>query len=244
MNSDSNGVGGSRGWRFDAEYSGGTTLASTDEIYFSQMINTPRSALYSVHITFLYNVTATTDLQNQTYVFVRFGDHETRLYAHESGRTTNAWLVGEVVIPWSAYENITTPESLPIDIGIGTDLSGSQTSGYDSYTYIDEIYMNFEVSPFPEQVDLKANNTAIGGMTSSSVSPYVPDGANRDCTDDPSTGVDLNGYSDDGALSVGVDASDDTWESGFQFPLSIPQGGYNHVCIHRGRGCIPYFELC
>ncbi|MHA1588025.1 MAG: hypothetical protein ACTSV9_04515, partial [Candidatus Thorarchaeota archaeon] len=224
VNSDSNGVGGSRGWRFDAEYSGGTTLASTDEIYFSQMINIPQRALYSVHVTFLYYVTAATDLQNQTYVFVRFGDYETKLYVHESGRTTDAWLVGDVVIPWSAYEYVMTPESLPFDIGIGTDLSGSQASGYNSYTYIDEIYMDFEVSPFPEQVNLKANNTAIGGMTSGSVSPYVPNDANRDCVDDPSAGVDLDGYSDNGALSVGVSASYDTWETGFQFSLSIPQG--------------------
>jgi hypothetical protein len=225
MNSDSSGVGGSRGWRFDAEYNAGTTLASTDEIYFSQMINIPRRALYSVHITFLYNVRADTDLQNQTYVFVRFGDYETKLYVHEPGRATNAWLVGDVVIPWSAYENLTTPESLPFDIGIGTDLSGSQASGYGSYTYIDEICIDFEVSPFPEQVNLKANNTAIGGMTSGSVSPYVPDGANRDCTDDPTNGVNLTGYYDDGRLSIGVgSASYDSWESGFQFSLSIPQG--------------------
>ncbi|MHA1484698.1 MAG: hypothetical protein ACTSPR_05215, partial [Candidatus Thorarchaeota archaeon] len=225
MNDDSNGVGGSKGWRFDAEYSAGTTLASTDEIYFSQMINIPRRALYSVHITFLYNVTANTNLQNQTYVFVRFGDYETKLYVHESGRTRNAWLVGDVVIPWSAYENITTPESLPFDIGIGTDLSGSQASGYNSYTYIDEVYIDFEVSPFSEQVNLKANNTAVGGMTSGSVSPYVPDGANRDCTNDPSAGIDLTGFFNDGRLSVAATGSGyDSWEAGFQFPLSIPQG--------------------
>ncbi|MGY5862362.1 MAG: hypothetical protein RTU09_08320, partial [Candidatus Thorarchaeota archaeon] len=226
MNSySSNGVGGSRGWRFDAQYSASDTLASTDEIYFSQMINIPRRALYSVHITFLYNVTINTDLQNQTYVFVRLGDYETKLYVHESGRTRNAWLVGDVVIPWSAYENVTTPESLPFDIGIGTDLSGIQASGYDSFTYIDDVYLDFEVSPFPEQVNLKANNTAIGGMTPGSVSPYVPVSVNRDCTDNPTTGIDLNGIFNDGRLAIAATGTGyASWESGFQFPLSIPQG--------------------
>jgi hypothetical protein len=45
MNSDSNGVGGSRGWRFDAEYAAGVTLASTDEIYFTRSCTMSMSIL-------------------------------------------------------------------------------------------------------------------------------------------------------------------------------------------------------
>jgi hypothetical protein len=99
--------------------------------------------------------------------------------------------------------------------------------------YIDEVELRLLVRPFPEEINLLANGAKVTGSTQGSVSPYVPDGSNRDCysaidSNGGSGGVDLNGYDDFGWLDVGIDGVD--WPSAFayqvglQFPLNVPQG--------------------
>ena len=102
--------------------------------------------------------------------------------------------------------------------------------------YIDEIDLRLLVRPYPEQIDLLANGARVTGSTQGSVSPYVPDGSNRDCysainSNGGSGGVDLNGDTDNGWLDVGADvpaypdwSTAYDYQVGLQFPLHVPQG--------------------
>jgi len=225
---DGYGGSGSMGWLFEAAWASANVLTANDEVYLSQQVEVAHRDLFSAKVTFMYNVYSSSSMLNQTHLFVRIGSSVTKLYVFESTDVQSTWLQASVDIPVSAFLTTTVPCQLLLDVGLATDLSGSQANARTSQVFIDEIQFLLQVRPFPEQIALKANGTALAGSTSGSVSPYVPDGANRDCYDDVSTGVDLDGYSNNGILDVGH--WDTTWnvastfQVGFQFQLSIPKG--------------------
>jgi len=226
---DGYGGSGSMGWLFEAVWSSGNVLTANDEVYLSQQVEVARRDIFSARVTFMYNVYSSSSMQNQTHLFVRIGSSVTKLYVLEGTDAQSTWLRASVDIPVSAFLTTTVPCQLLLDVGLATDLSGSQASGRTSQVFIDEIEFLLQVRPFPEQIALKANGTSLTGSTSGSVSPYVPDDASRDCYDDISTGVDLDGYSNNGVLDVGHwDSSTwnvaSTYQVGLQFPLSLPKG--------------------
>jgi hypothetical protein len=118
------------------------------------------------------------------------------------------------------------PGALDVDIGIGTDYSGMPSTAVDHQLYIDEVDVVLQARPLPEQIGLSANQTIITSSVAGSVSPYVPDGASRDCFSRSDSGISTSS-----ALEVGVWSSSGTsWDDvvkyqiGIQFPLDIPQG--------------------
>lgn len=222
------GRSGTMGWRFDAEWSGGTSLSSSDSIYISQMISAPYRELSSVEVQFYYYVSSSSNLNDQVYLFLRFGGYEYQLGVFASGSPTDSWQLSTISIPSSIINSIDLPDSILIEVGIGTDLSGSQSNSRDAYVYVDDFTVDLEVRPFPEQVDLTVNGTYVVGSELYSASPFLPDGENRDGYDPDSSGFDLDGYNNDAVLSVGTWGSSwsDTnpYQIGLQFPLDIPVG--------------------
>ena len=227
LDSDPNGDG-SRGVYLNAEFSSSYDAVSTDEIYLSQLVSMPYRELYSAQISFRYRVSSSSNLDNMLHLFVRFGDYTTKFHVFESGDTTDTWLTASVTIPASSMSDVST-HALLFDIGLATDATGTQSSSTYVYAYIDEIQLDMVIRPFPEQINLNANRTLVWGYTSGSIYPYVPDGANRDCYDTPSAGIDLDGFGNDGGLGVGIyDGSGyyiaSMFQAGLQFPLDIPDG--------------------
>ncbi len=217
------------GWEFEAIWSSANVLTANDKIYLSQQVEVPRRAIYSATVNFMYNVISGSSLLNQTYVFARIGSTMVKMFVFEASDAVDTWLQGSANIPASAFLTTSVPCQVTLDVGLATDLSGAQANARTSEVLLDDIEFLLQVRPFPEQITLKANGTTVTGSSSGSVSPYVPDSASRDCYDDTSTGVDLNGYADDGILDVGIwDSSAfnvaSTYQVGLQFPLSIPKG--------------------
>jgi hypothetical protein len=240
LNTGGLGYDGSTGWMFDATWGGSDMLYAGDRVYLSQQVACPYREIYSAEIRFLYKVSGSgsyiSDMENQTYVFAKIGNYEVKFAVFEPGDTTDTWLEVVSVVPPSVYEGVLMPESILLDIGLGTDLNGQQGTSQSAYVWIDEIELKLQVRPFPEDIDLQANGALVTGSTKGSVFPYVPDGNNRDCYSSPysnggSGGVDLNGYSDNGALEVGADVpsypdwSDaNAYQVGLQFSLHVSQG--------------------
>ncbi|MHA2384947.1 MAG: LamG-like jellyroll fold domain-containing protein [Candidatus Thorarchaeota archaeon] len=243
LNSQSGGYDGSTGFRFEAQWGGSDVLYSGDAVYISQQVDIPYREVYSAEVRFLYYTMGTgrvSIMENQTYVFARLADYTFKFHNFEPSDAVDTWLEGVATIPSEAFENLPPGEASVLDIGLGTDLSGAQGVAQASFVIIDEIELRLQVRPYPEQIDLQANGARVTGSTSGSVSPYVPDGSNRDCYSDiysngvpPGTmgpgGIDLNGYDDDGRLDVGVDSLSDwsgafKFQVGLQFPLNVPQG--------------------
>ncbi|MCK4565731.1 MAG: DUF2341 domain-containing protein, partial [Candidatus Thorarchaeota archaeon] len=120
------------------------------------------------------------------------------------------------------------------DIGVAIDESGLLGVTSNAYAYLDNVQVDLVVRPFPEQIDLKVNGTAVVGSTSSSIYPYEPDNDTRDAWDDDGVGLDLSGNSYSGGdadLEINVWSSTlndwpnaATYQSGIQFPVDIPQG--------------------
>ncbi|MHA2379032.1 MAG: LamG-like jellyroll fold domain-containing protein, partial [Candidatus Thorarchaeota archaeon] len=227
LNDDSSGYAGTRGWRFEAEIGGSDALNPDDAIYLSQQVHAPWRELYSVQISFLYYVTSSSDLYNQTHLFTKFAGIEDKFLVFESGDTTNTWLPASATIPSSELSSVVLPDSLLFEIGLGTDVSGALGSSRDAYAYIDEIQLELEIRPFPEQVGLRVNGTEVVGSTAASTFPYVPKEDGRDCWDYTS-GIDLDGYNNDARPEVGLWGTfwntSNLFELGLQFPLDIPQG--------------------
>ncbi|MHA2377187.1 MAG: DUF2341 domain-containing protein, partial [Candidatus Thorarchaeota archaeon] len=159
-------------------------------------------------------------------MFVRFGDFEAKLHLFESGDPTDQWLKYTVQVPRSAFDSYAIPGALDVDIGIGTDYSGTPTSNVDNQLLIDQIDLVLEARPFPEQIGLSANQTLITSSVSGSVSPYVPDGASRDCFSRSDTGISTSSALEVGIWSSSGAAWDDVlkYQIGIQFPLEIPSG--------------------
>ena len=209
----------SMGWRPSVLFDTTKTLDPSMEIYMSQQMQLPWREVYSCEVTFFHRVPTQT-LNNVFYLFLRVGDYEVRFNVFETGYTTNTWLQGTVSIPMSAFANIPIPGAVSLDIGLSTDYSGLSPVNINNFVFIDEIKVLFEARPFPEQIDLTANNTIITGLTQGSVSPYIPDGDSRDCYDHYSTGISTS------QVRAGVYGST-SWSAagkyqiGMQFPLNI-----------------------
>ncbi|MHA3962388.1 MAG: LamG-like jellyroll fold domain-containing protein, partial [Candidatus Thorarchaeota archaeon SMTZ1-45] len=230
-----NGYDNSWGWRFDANPSSGTTLNPSNQMYFSQQIPIPWRSIYSAEIKFRYYVSSTSILDNDVFIFTRIEDYISKNNMFVSGTPMNTWLQATNIVPASAFQSMENLGSMIFDIGLGTDISGIPGSSVHE-VYIDDVELRLQVRPFPEQVDLLANGVKVTGSTQGSVSPYVPDGSNRDCysaldSNGGSGGVDLNGYGNNGWLDVGADipAYPDwttafAYQVGLQFPLHVPQG--------------------
>lgn len=214
------------GFYYQASWSSGNVLYPTDEIYLSQQVGAPYREVRSAEVRFFYRVRSTSNLQDQVHLFVRLAGYETKLHVLEPGDPTDTWLEAVVPVPPSTLAGLSTPNALLLCVGLATDLSGSQTSAANAYVQIDEIKLTLGVRPFPEQVGLKANGASVTGVTSGSVSPFVPDDSSRDCYSAPDRGIDLNGYDDNGVLEVGCDAlsQNSVYQIAFQFPVSVFQG--------------------
>jgi hypothetical protein len=220
------GYGGTYGLYVESQYGTSFVHNPNDEVFIGQMISLPWREVYSAQISFKYYVTSTSTMTDKLHLFTRLGGEITKYHVFESGDQTNTWLTASVTIQASSLEDLAN-RAIELDIGLASDLTGTQTSAANYYAYIDDVQVTFVVRPFPEQIDLKANGTIVWGSTSGSVYPYVPDGASRDCYDDVS-GIDLDGYNNDGRLSVGIWGSDWTIDSdfqlGLQFPVNVPKG--------------------
>ncbi|MFQ5833789.1 MAG: LamG-like jellyroll fold domain-containing protein, partial [Candidatus Thorarchaeota archaeon] len=231
FNDGGGGYAGSRGFRFDATLPTGYLLTSTDKIYISQHVHAPWRDLYSATIRFQYYVRAASQMGDLVHLFTRFAGVETQFRVFESGDTKDTWLPAIVEIPSSSLTSVNLPDSLLFEIGLGTNFDGITATGPDEYVFIDEIELELEVRPFPEQVGLRVNGTEVVGSTPGSTFPFVPDDitgdTGRDCWDDTS-GIDLDGYDNDGNLEVGIWGTDwltsNPFEVGLQFRLDIPQG--------------------
>ncbi|MFW9849402.1 MAG: hypothetical protein ACFFF4_09685, partial [Candidatus Thorarchaeota archaeon] len=221
------------GWRFDADWGAGATVNTDDQIYLSQQVLAPYRELYSAELSFNYYVLGASSLVDQVFIVTRVAGYESEFHVFESGDTTGTWLSASVTIPGSYLTTITLPNSLLLEIGLESNVDGSQSLARTSEVYIDNIGLSLNVRPFPEQIDLKVNGTAVVGATPGSVYPYLPDDSDRDAEDNSANGLDLDGWpwgaGSPGILYTGVwgtsDWTDaDPYQTGYQFPLDIPQG--------------------
>ncbi|MGY5852830.1 MAG: hypothetical protein RTU92_04615, partial [Candidatus Thorarchaeota archaeon] len=224
--SHSGGYDSTYGVRMTASYTGAFNHVPGEEIYLSQMISVPWREVYSVTVSFRYFVESSSNLNDQVHLFIRIGRVTREFHIFESGDPEDAWLTESVTIQASSMSDLES-YAIQFDIGMTSDQSG--LGGNEAARVrIDDVEADFTVRPFPEQVDLKANGTLVWGSTSGSVYPYVPDDANRDCYDTPSSGLDLDGYGDDGGLGVGMYSSsylmNTQFDAAFQFPVNIPLG--------------------
>jgi len=243
LNDYSGGYAGSRGWRFEATIGGGDPLVPTDAIYLSQFVHTPYRDLYEIRVSFYYYVTSASDLYDQVHLFFKLGDlPEEKFHVFESGDTTDTWLQASVTYTMSELTSLVIPNSLLFSIGLGTDVSGTLGSYREVYVFVDEIDIEMDVRPFPEQIGLSANNTAVVGSIPGNISTFVPDNDGRDCWDYTS-GIDLDGYNNDGRPEWGLWGTlwntSIPYELGLQFPLDIPKGAiieHAYVEIESGGG--------
>jgi hypothetical protein len=214
------GRGGSMGWEFNANFAG-HQVEPDMEIHLSQQIHLPWREVYSGEIKLQHYVQDVSTMNDLFYLFVRLGDYKVKFHVFESGYTTEEWIETFVQVPMSVFRNINIPGAVNLDIGIGTDYTGTPT--IDNRVLVDEVDVVFETRPLPEQIGLSANSTIISGSTQGSTSPFIPDGAFRDCYDHYTTGLSTSDYRV-GVYGVNADWSDaNTYQVGMQFPLDIPQ---------------------
>ncbi|TFG99252.1 MAG: hypothetical protein E4H14_20375, partial [Candidatus Thorarchaeota archaeon] len=225
-------TGGYSGARFRFDVLIDSTSDPSDRIYYSQLVNAPYRELYSVDISFRYNVLSGYSTSADTYLFVQFAGIEKTFTVFESGDTTGTWLQATATITSTELQSITLPDALRLDIGMGTDSTG-EVSPLQFRAILDDIDLTMNVRPFPEQIDLKVNGTAVIGAVSDSIYQYEPDNDTRDAWDLTGTGLDLSGftYGSVAELSTRVySATANDWtvaaasQSGIQFPMDIPQG--------------------
>ncbi|MFW9862188.1 MAG: hypothetical protein ACFFEX_08975 [Candidatus Thorarchaeota archaeon] len=217
---------GSMGWRYTATFGTTNAIDPSMKLYLTQRVQLPYRELYGAQISLYYYVRSQSTLNDYFYLFVRMGNYVAKLHLFESGDPTDQWLQYSVQVPMSAFDAYPIPGTLDVDIGVGTDYSGTPSSTVDHQLYLDEIDVVLQARPFPEQIGLSANQSIITGSIPGSVSPYVPDGASRDCFSRSDTGISTSS-----ALEVGVWSSSGTswndvikYQIGIQFPLDIPQG--------------------
>ena len=218
------GRNGTMGWEFVADFGTSNSINPDMELLLSQTIQMPWREVYSAEISFSHFVRADSTMDNMFYLFIRLGDYKVTIPVFQSGYTTGEWIDYTVQVPASIFQSVNIPGALDFDIGIGTDYSGTPSATVLNRVLVDNVDVVFEARPFPEQIGLSANQTIITGYTPGSISPYVPDGAYRDCYDNPTTGIASS------PLDVGVKGTSSDWtdankyQAGFQFPLDIPRG--------------------
>ncbi len=224
------GYDGTMGWEFEAHWYANETLNAGDKIYISQLASAPYRELYSAEVSFRYNVDSISSMQDEVYIFVSIGGYQTKIHVFESG-DTDSWLQQTVSLTPDQISAINLPDSLLVEIGIATDLSGSQASERIYRVLIDDVQLSLDVRPFPGQVDLKANGTAVVGWNPGSIYVYEPDDDTRDAWDEYDEGISLDGNYHVGSSAdptVGVYGT--IWNNakpnqiGIQFPVNIPQG--------------------
>ena len=231
LDSDSNGKDGTRGIYIEAQLTSGYVADPNDEMYMSQLVSMPYRELYSAQITFDYRVSSSSDMDDKIHLFIRLAGSTTKFNVFESGDTTDTWLTASVTIQASSMTDLATKVML-FDIGFATDESGVLGVTSNAYAYLDNVQLDLVVRPFPEQIDLKVNGTAVVGSISDSIYQYEPDDDTRDAWDLEGSGLNLNGNpyeSGDADLFMGVYSASDwtaatTHQSGIQFPVDIPQG--------------------
>lgn len=227
------GYGDTPGWLFEASWNE-NNLTSGDSIYLTQLASVPYRELYSAEMSFRYYVKDSSSMQDEVYVFVRLAGYQTNVHVFESGDSKGVdWLQETVSLSSNQISSVELPNSMLVEIGIMTDLSGEQGSQRSYEVLIDDIELSLDVRPFPEQVDLKANGTAVVGWTPSSTYVYEPDDDTRDAWDDKDNGLSLEGNPYTGSTAdptVGVENNGGNWhgakshQTGIQFPVNIPQG--------------------
>ncbi|MHA2133797.1 MAG: hypothetical protein ACW99J_08005, partial [Candidatus Thorarchaeota archaeon] len=232
LNDGGGGYGGSRGFRFETYID--TSSDPSDEIYLSQLVNAPWREIYSAEVKFRYYVRSGFDTTDQVHLFARFAGFENKFLVFESGDPTETWLQETITLTSTQMQLVSLPDSLYLDVGMATDSTGESPT-IQVQAYIDEIELTMNVRPFPEQIGLKVNGTAVIGGTPGSIYPWLPDDDGRDSYDHETNGVDLDGWpwgsGSAGDLGPGVWTSTEfdwttayTYQVGLQFPLSIPQG--------------------
>jgi hypothetical protein len=217
---------GSMGWRFSSAFGTTNAIYPDMEIYLTQNVQVPYRELYSAQVSIYYYVRSISSMNDYFYLLIRFGGYETQLHVFETGDATDQWIKQTVSVPMSAFESYPVPGSIDLEIGLGTDYSGLPSTAVDNQVYLDQVELVLEARPLPEQIGLSANQTIISGSTSGSVSPYVPDGAARDCFSRSDTGISTTSALEVGAWSSSGSSWDDVikYQIGIQFPLDIPQG--------------------
>jgi hypothetical protein len=220
------GYSGTYGLYLESQYGTSFNHNPNDEVFIGQMISLPWREVYSAQISFRYYVTSTSTMTDKLHLFTKLGGYVTKYHVFESGDQTNTWLTASITVQASSLQGLAN-RVIELDIGLASDLTGTQTLAANYYAYIDDVQLSFVVRPFPEQIDLKANGTIVWGSTSGSVYSYLPDDANRDCWD-WTTGIDFDGPNNDGRIRVSIYGSDWTIDAsrqlGLQFPVDIPQG--------------------
>ncbi|MFX1471736.1 MAG: hypothetical protein ACFFBM_04445, partial [Promethearchaeota archaeon] len=249
LNDYSGGYGGSRAWRFEATIGGSDSLTPDDAIYLSQFLHAPWRGLYEIRISFYYYVLSTSDMFDQVHLFFKLGDlAEEKFHVFQSGDTTDAWLQETVTYTSADLSSVTVPDSLLFSVGLATDVSGTLGTYREAFAYLDEVEIEMDVRPYPEQISLSANNTAVVGSIAGNVSAFVPDNDGRDCWDyDSDNGIDLNGYNNDGRPEWGLWGTfwntSNPFEVGLQFPLDIPkdaviENAYIEIQSSGGSGVV------
>ncbi|MFW9803192.1 MAG: LamG-like jellyroll fold domain-containing protein, partial [Candidatus Thorarchaeota archaeon] len=229
LNDYSGGYGGSRAWRFEATIGGSDSLTPDDAIYLSQFLHAPWRDLYEIRISFYYYVLSTSNMLDQVHLFFKLGDlAEEKFHVFQPGDTTDAWLQETVTYTSADLSSVTVPDSLLFNIGLATDVSGTLGTYQAAFVYVDEVKIEMDVRPYPEQIGLNANNTAVVGSIAGNISTFVPDNDGRDCWDYSNLGIDLDGYNNDGRPEWGLWGTfwntSEPYELGLQFPLDIPKG--------------------
>ncbi|MHA1939530.1 MAG: hypothetical protein ACW97O_15075, partial [Candidatus Thorarchaeota archaeon] len=163
LNDYSGGYAGSRGWRFETEIGSSADLDPADGIYLSQYLHAPWRELYEIRISFYYYVETASDQDNVVHLFFELGSlGEEKMDVFNVGNE-GTWIPYSKTYSTSDLTSITLPDSLLFKIGIGTDETGPLGYSPDFYVYVDEIDIEMDVRPYPEQIKLSANNTAIVG---------------------------------------------------------------------------------
>jgi len=218
------GRNGTMGWEFVADFGTSNPINPDMELYLSQSVQMPWREVYSAEISFSHFVRIESTMNNRFYLFIRLGEYQTKIPVFQSGYTTEEWIDYAVEVPASVFENVNIPGSLDLDIGIGTDYSGSPPATVLNRVLVDNVDIVFEARPFPEQIGLSANQTIITGAITGSDSPYVQDVQYRDCYDHPTTGI-ASSPLDVGVKGTAADWTDaNKYQVGLQFQLNIPRG--------------------
>ncbi|MGY5858004.1 MAG: DUF2341 domain-containing protein [Candidatus Thorarchaeota archaeon] len=228
--STSSGRSSTRGLYVETQVDTGYDADPNDEMYVSQLVSIPYRELYSAEITFDYRISSSSSMDDKMHLFVRVAGSTTKYHVFESGDTTDTWLTTTpVTILASSMTDLST-KVMQFDIGIATDDSGFSVLDSNSYGYIDNVQLNLIVRPFPEQIDLKVNGTAVKGATSGSIYPYEDDDDASDVWDYSAGGLYLDGNTFAGTAVPSVGTYGSSWattaisEIGIQFPMNIPQG--------------------
>ena len=81
-------------------------------------------------------------MDSGVHLFARFGDYAGKVEAFDTGDPVETWIEAKITVPQSYLESMIIPDSVLLDIGLGTDISGQPGVGGSHSAYIDEIELN------------------------------------------------------------------------------------------------------